>query len=291
MVKQRHQAVLAAISDGLSISQVATTLGVSRQTVHSWSARYETQGLEGLIGASAYVVSSSDARAAGGRAAGARAFAPVLGAAAAGVRTGQAGREAGALGVGCLSGIGARTDGRPASTGIDASSVGALTDGTSAQRVATSPMGGVDVIVRQSLHVRLRPPIIGDGGPHGADPPLRDTSTAKCCLERSTLPREEALCHCRFGGDDVESVEGSFDDVELTAHTSLAQPVRIFHVLAVERIHRSHPDPRGSKVGQVVASRRYSRLAIGTFQVGLPSQPIALFAPQPVVRTLKARAT
>lgn len=76
MVKQRHQAVLAAISDGSSISQVATTLGVSRQTVHSWSARYETQGLEGLIGASAYVVSSSDARAAGGRAAGARASRP-----------------------------------------------------------------------------------------------------------------------------------------------------------------------------------------------------------------------
>lgn len=49
MAEQRHQAVLAVISDGLSISQVAEKVGVSRQTLHLWLARYEAQGLEGLV--------------------------------------------------------------------------------------------------------------------------------------------------------------------------------------------------------------------------------------------------
>ena len=35
MTEQRYQAVLAVISDGLSISQVASKVGVSRQTLHS----------------------------------------------------------------------------------------------------------------------------------------------------------------------------------------------------------------------------------------------------------------
>ena len=48
MAEQRYQAVLAVISDGLSISQVAQKVGVSRQTLHSWLARYEADGLEGL---------------------------------------------------------------------------------------------------------------------------------------------------------------------------------------------------------------------------------------------------
>lgn len=48
MAEQRYQAVLAVISDGLSISQVAGKVGVSRQTLHSWLARYEAEGLEGL---------------------------------------------------------------------------------------------------------------------------------------------------------------------------------------------------------------------------------------------------
>ncbi|SEH74446.1 hypothetical protein SAMN04489835_3561 [Mycolicibacterium rutilum] len=34
MAEQRYQAVLAVISDGLSISQVASKAGVSRQTLH-----------------------------------------------------------------------------------------------------------------------------------------------------------------------------------------------------------------------------------------------------------------
>jgi transposase-like protein len=48
VAEQRYQAVLAVISDGLSISQVASTVGVSRQTLHAWLARYryEAKGLE-----------------------------------------------------------------------------------------------------------------------------------------------------------------------------------------------------------------------------------------------------
>src|ERR1700742_4185830 len=46
---QRYQAVLAVISDGLSISQVAEKVGVSRQTLHAWLARYEAEGLDGLV--------------------------------------------------------------------------------------------------------------------------------------------------------------------------------------------------------------------------------------------------
>lgn len=49
MAEQRYQAVLAVISDGLSISQVASKVGVSRQTLHAWLARYEADGLGGLI--------------------------------------------------------------------------------------------------------------------------------------------------------------------------------------------------------------------------------------------------
>ena len=49
MAEQRYQAVLAVISDGLSISQVASKAGVSRQTLHTWLARYEAEGLEGLV--------------------------------------------------------------------------------------------------------------------------------------------------------------------------------------------------------------------------------------------------
>lgn len=48
MAEQRYQAVLAVISDGLSISQVAGKVGVSRQTLHAWLARYEAEGLDGL---------------------------------------------------------------------------------------------------------------------------------------------------------------------------------------------------------------------------------------------------
>ena len=48
VVEQRYQAVLAVIEDGLSVTEVAAKVGVSRQTVHSWLSRYGQGGLEGL---------------------------------------------------------------------------------------------------------------------------------------------------------------------------------------------------------------------------------------------------
>ena len=48
MVEQRYQAVLAVISDGRSVTEVAGQWKVSRQTLHGWLARYEQAGLEGL---------------------------------------------------------------------------------------------------------------------------------------------------------------------------------------------------------------------------------------------------
>ena len=49
VAEQRYQAVMAVIGDGLSVSQVAEKVGVSRQTLHSWLARYEASGLDGLV--------------------------------------------------------------------------------------------------------------------------------------------------------------------------------------------------------------------------------------------------
>lgn len=49
MAEQRYQAVLALISAGLSISQIVEKIGVSRQKLHSWLARYEAEGLDGLV--------------------------------------------------------------------------------------------------------------------------------------------------------------------------------------------------------------------------------------------------
>ncbi len=48
VVEQRYQAVLAVIGDGRSVVEVAGLVGVSRQTVHAWLARYEAGGLAGL---------------------------------------------------------------------------------------------------------------------------------------------------------------------------------------------------------------------------------------------------
>lgn len=46
--EQRYQAVLAVISDGRTVTEVATQWKVSRQTLHAWLARYEAEGLDGL---------------------------------------------------------------------------------------------------------------------------------------------------------------------------------------------------------------------------------------------------
>ncbi len=48
MVEQRYQAVLAVLSEGRTVKDVAAGLGVSRQTLHTWLSRYEVDGLEGL---------------------------------------------------------------------------------------------------------------------------------------------------------------------------------------------------------------------------------------------------
>jgi transposase InsO family protein len=48
VAEQRYQAVLAVIAEGRMVTEVAGRWGVSRQSVHSWLARYEAGGLEGL---------------------------------------------------------------------------------------------------------------------------------------------------------------------------------------------------------------------------------------------------
>ena len=47
-MEQRYQAVLAVVQDGWQVSEVARRLGVSRQSVHTWIARYEQGGLAAL---------------------------------------------------------------------------------------------------------------------------------------------------------------------------------------------------------------------------------------------------
>ena len=49
MAEQRYQAVLAVISGGETVTDVAARFGVARKTVHVWLARYEAGGLEGLV--------------------------------------------------------------------------------------------------------------------------------------------------------------------------------------------------------------------------------------------------
>lgn len=46
--EQKYQAVLAVLSDGRSVTEVAEQWGVSRQSVHAWLRRYEDAGLAGL---------------------------------------------------------------------------------------------------------------------------------------------------------------------------------------------------------------------------------------------------
>jgi transposase InsO family protein len=49
VAEQRYQAVLAVLADGLGVCQAAGKVGVSRQTLHAWLARYEVEGLDGLV--------------------------------------------------------------------------------------------------------------------------------------------------------------------------------------------------------------------------------------------------
>jgi transposase len=48
VMEQRYQAVLAVVQDGWKVVEVARRLGVSRQSVHTWIARYEQGGLGSL---------------------------------------------------------------------------------------------------------------------------------------------------------------------------------------------------------------------------------------------------
>lgn len=48
VMEQRYQAVLAVVQDGWQVAEVARRLGVSRQSVHAWIARYEQGGLAAL---------------------------------------------------------------------------------------------------------------------------------------------------------------------------------------------------------------------------------------------------
>ena len=48
VMEQRYQAVLAVVQDGWKVTEVAERLGVSRQSVHTWIARYERGGLAAL---------------------------------------------------------------------------------------------------------------------------------------------------------------------------------------------------------------------------------------------------
>jgi transposase len=45
MGQQRYQAVMAVLSGGRTVTEVARDWAVSRQTLHAWLARYEPEGM------------------------------------------------------------------------------------------------------------------------------------------------------------------------------------------------------------------------------------------------------
>ena len=48
VMEQRYQAVMAVVQGGWKVTEVADHLGVARQSVHNWIARYEAGGLPAL---------------------------------------------------------------------------------------------------------------------------------------------------------------------------------------------------------------------------------------------------
>ena len=48
MGEQRYKAVMAVLSGGRTVTEVARDWEVSRQTLHAWLARYEREGMEGM---------------------------------------------------------------------------------------------------------------------------------------------------------------------------------------------------------------------------------------------------
>jgi transposase-like protein len=47
VAEQRYRAVMAVVSGGRTVTEVARDLDVSRQTMHTWLARYEPTGRTG----------------------------------------------------------------------------------------------------------------------------------------------------------------------------------------------------------------------------------------------------
>ena len=48
LVEQRYQAVLEVLNNASTVSDVAISFGVTRQTVHRWLRRYAADGISGL---------------------------------------------------------------------------------------------------------------------------------------------------------------------------------------------------------------------------------------------------
>ena len=46
--RQRYKAVMAVLSEGRTVTELARDWEVSRQTIHGWLARYEREGMEGM---------------------------------------------------------------------------------------------------------------------------------------------------------------------------------------------------------------------------------------------------
>src|SRR5713226_2849878 len=105
VTEQRYKAVLAVIANGRTVGEVATELGVCRQTMHRWLARYEDDGLEGLGNRSCRPAHCPHQMPPGRGGDGARnaSSSCLLGSAANRLRAGSQGRRAGALRVRCLS--------------------------------------------------------------------------------------------------------------------------------------------------------------------------------------------
>ena len=53
LVEQRYQAVLEVLNNASTVSDVAISFGVTRQTVHRWLRRYAADGISGLVDGSA----------------------------------------------------------------------------------------------------------------------------------------------------------------------------------------------------------------------------------------------
>ena len=47
LVEQRYKAVSEVLVEGVTVSEVATRFGVSRQSVHAWLRRYAEDGMPG----------------------------------------------------------------------------------------------------------------------------------------------------------------------------------------------------------------------------------------------------